>query len=155
MKKLWAAWVVLAVLFLSVLGGGTAFAGFTNWRVWASDGWQGPGVYIPQGQRVLVSPHGQWSNGSNTMVGAQGYTAAQSKGFMPYCKYQRTQNLPFGRLIAMTRVSSTNFKIWDAGGRTYIYGPGHLYFRINERDGECLNNNYGDIVVDLRAPFIK
>jgi hypothetical protein len=74
---------------------------------------------------------------------------------MPYCKYQRTPNLPYGRLIAMTRVSSTNFKIWDAGGRRYIYGPGHLYFRINERDGECLNNNYGSIVVDMTAPFIK
>jgi hypothetical protein len=61
----------------------------------------------------------------------------------------RTPNLPFGRLIAMTRVSDTNFRIWDAGYARYIYGPGYLWFRMNERDGECLKNNYGYLRVDI------
>jgi hypothetical protein len=155
-KKLW---VVLAVLFLSVLGGGTAFAGTEQTIIRADFGWQEAsnisinGVYIPQGQRVWISPSGQWSNGSKLEVGPQGYTASQSKGFMPYCKY--TQSLPFGRLIAMTWRSNTNYTLYDAGVRGYIPGPGWLYFRINERDGQCLDNNSGQSVVDMTAPFIK
>jgi hypothetical protein len=153
-KKSWVVWVVLAVLVLSVLGEGTAFAGFTNWRIWASEGWQDAGVYIPQGQSVHVYPHGSWYNGNKAdlWVGPQGYTASQSKGFMPYCEY--TQQLPFGRLVAMTRVSSTKYTLYDAGNAGYIPGPGELYFRINERDGQCLQNNSGSIVVDMTAPFI-
>jgi hypothetical protein len=111
-------------------------------------------MYIPQGQRVWVAPSGTWSNGSDRLVGAQGYTASQSKGFMPYCKYPRTQNLPFGRLIAMTRVSSTNFQIWDAGYARSIPGPGYLFFRINERNGQCLDNNFGNIDVEITGGFV-
>jgi hypothetical protein len=159
-KKLRVVWVLLAVLFLSGLGGGAALAASADatasssdesFGVWANRGWQGGAqpVYIPQGHRVWVQPSGTWSNGSGLQVGAQGYTASQSKGFMPYCKYPRTPNLPFGRLIAMTRASSTDFKIWDAGYARWIYGPGYLYFRMNERDGACLENNYSELGVDI------
>jgi hypothetical protein len=161
-KKLW---VVLAVLFLSVLGGGTAFADTADLHIYArpsdlNQGWQPSTVspelmYIPKGQSVRVSPHGQWENGSNTFVGAQGYTKAQSKDFMPYCKYPATTNLPFGRLIAVTVVNSSNYTIWDAGKpTTYIRGPGWLYFRINERDGQCLDNNFGSIDVRVTGGFV-
>jgi hypothetical protein len=158
-KRLWVVWVgvVLAVLFLSVLSGGTASAGSTSANIYANNSWQPQGgvVYIPQGQRVAVSPTGTWSNGSNLDVGPQGYTASQSAHFTPNCKYQRTPNLPFGRLIALTRVSSTNFHIWDAGYARYIYGPGRLYFRMNERDGPCLENNWGWLSVNVYAGFIR
>ena len=103
-----------------------------------------------------MKPSGKWYNGNKAdlWVGAQGYTASQSTGFMPYCKYPRTQNLPFGRLIAMTRVSSTNFQIWDAGYARLIPGPGYLFFRINERDGQCLDNNLGNIDVQITGGFV-
>ena len=163
-KKSWVVLVVLVVLFLSVLGGGTAFARTADLFISArpsdlNQGWQPSTVspelmYIPQGQRVWVAPSGTWSNGSDRLVGAQGYTASQSTGFMPYCKYPRTQNLPFGRLIAMTRVSSTDFKIWDAGHAGYIRGPGYLFFRINERNGQCLDNNFGDLDVRITGGFV-
>jgi hypothetical protein len=74
---------------------------------------------------------------------------------MPYCKYPATKHLPFGRLVAMTWRSNSDATLWDAGGKRYIPGPGHLYFRMNERDGDCLKNNYGSLVVDMTAPFIK
>jgi hypothetical protein len=161
-KKSWVVWVVLAVLFLSVLGGGTAFAGTTDNQIYANDGWQphtsSPElIYIPQGQRVWVSPSGTWYNGNaaDLWVGAQGYTASQSKGFMPYCKYPRTTSLPFGRLVALTWRSNTDYTLYDAGHAGYIPGPGYLFFRINERDGQCLQNNLGHIDVTLTAGFIK
>jgi hypothetical protein len=162
-KKLWVVWVVLAVLFLSGLSGGAALAASpdaSQW-VWASHGWQGGAepVYIPQGQRVWVDPWDTWSNGSDRLVGPQGYTASQSTHFMPYCKYPTnyTQSLPFGRLIALTWVGNNNKQnqIWDAGHARWIYGPGYLYFRMNERDGDCLKNNYSRLTVDMYAWFIK
>jgi len=154
---------VLAVLFFSVLSGGAAFAGTTSAAIHSSERWQlvsddyGKDIYIPQGQRVWVSPHGSWYNGNkaNLWVGPEGYTASQSKGFMPYCKYPATTNLPFGRLIALTSVSNNNPRIWDAGYARYINGPGWLYFRMNERDGSCLENNSGYMDVDVSAGFIK
>jgi hypothetical protein len=143
----------------SVLSGGAAFAGTTSRSIHSSDRWQlvydnyGKDLYIPQGQRVWVSPHGTWSNGSDVWVGPKGYTASQSTGFMPYCKF--TQKYPFGRLIALTYVSNNNYRIWDAGYARYIDGPGWLYFRMNERDGACLKNNSGYMGVDVSAGFIK
>jgi len=76
---------------------------------------------------------------------------------MPYCKYPTnyTQSLPFGRLIAMTWRSNTNYTLYDAGYSRWIKGPGYLYFRMNERDGACLENNYSRLTVDMYAWFIK
>ena len=186
MKKLRIVWVVLAGLFLSVLSAGVAFAAAdaqetiradNGWQrgeqrvfvpyaapdaqltIYAQDGWQrgGQNVFVPQGERVWVQPHGTWSNGSNSGVGPQGYTASQSTGFMQYCKWPAsgTQRLPFGRLIARTSINSNKYLLWDAGHAGWIYGPGKLYFRINERDGQCLDNNWGYIDVDLYAWWLQ
>jgi hypothetical protein len=167
-KKSWVVLVVLVVLFMSVLGGGTAFARTADLSIYArpsdlNQGWQpytdSPELmYIPQGQSVRVSPSGTWYNGNaaDLWVGAQGYTASQSKGFMPYCKYPHpySQSLPFGRLIAMTWINNNNYKLWDAGHAGYIRGPGYLFFRINERDGQCLDNNLGHIDVRITGGFV-
>jgi len=80
-----------------------------------------------------------------------------SKGFMPYCKYPDpvSTKLPFGRLIALVYVNNNNYHIEDAGYAHWIYGPGQLLFRMNERGGACLENNYGALDVNLYAWFIK
>jgi hypothetical protein len=167
-KKSRVVLVVLVVLFLSVLGGGTAFARTADLNIYArpsnlNQGWQpythSPELmYIPQGQRVYVKPSGKWYNGNKAdlWVGAQGYTASQSTSFMPYCKYPTnyTQKLPFGRLVAMTWRSNTNYTLYDAGHARYIPGPGYLFFRINERDGQCLDNNLGNINVEITGGFV-
>jgi hypothetical protein len=166
-KKSWIVLVVLVVLFLSVLGGGTAFARTADLFIYArpsdlNQGWQPYRVspelmYIPKGQRVWVSPSGTWYNGNaaDLWVGAQGYTESQSTHFMPYCKYPETTNLPFGRLVAMTWRSKTDYTLYDAGAHAgYIPGPGYLFFRINERDGQCLDNNLGNIDVEITGGFV-
>jgi hypothetical protein len=55
----------------------------------------------------------------------------------------------------MTKVDNQHYQLWDARHAGYILGPGWLYFRINEKDGPCLDNNYGQMDIDLSAPWLK
>jgi hypothetical protein len=119
--------------------------------IYANDTWQSAYISLRSGESALVTISGRWHNGSRVWVNATGYRSWQDDSFNPNCKYPRTKHLPFGRLIGMMGVSASNFQIIDAGvtSRFRVYGPGRLYFRINERDGPCLDNNDGYIHVTV------